>query len=255
LKIFFAGAEAVVSLKYNLDLQVRHWLATYIGMTPRVIDWFYNHPDMELFLDSGAFSAWSIGETIDLDQYIAFCLRHRRLFSVIASLDVIGNAEASMRNYDTMVKAGLDDVLPAWHYGEPDSVMEYYCKKTDYVAIGGIVALATKPALRAAVISKAKAIADRYKCRVHIYGMTHIQLLMRFRDVYSVDSTSWKAGMKYARALSLSGHDHEYAGRGGRKHYCLDKYNIYKLLQLERLINDRNEQESARTPQPAITPA
>ena len=50
-------------------------------------------PKLELFLDSGAYSVATIGQTVKLDQYISFIHKWKDLFTVYAALDDIGNAE------------------------------------------------------------------------------------------------------------------------------------------------------------------
>ena len=53
---------------------------------------------INLFLDSGAYSAWSKGVTIDIDEYISFIKKNIKYITVYANLDVIGDPEATYRN-------------------------------------------------------------------------------------------------------------------------------------------------------------
>ena len=48
---------------------------------------------VELFLDSGAFSAFTQKVTIDIQEYIAFIKEHEDIIDVYANLDVIGMPE------------------------------------------------------------------------------------------------------------------------------------------------------------------
>ena len=89
------------------------------------------------FMDSGAFSVWKSGKTISLADYIAFCKEHESLFEVIASLDVIGSADGTYRNYMKMREAGLNP-LPCFHKKEPFTYLDMYAKETSYIGLGGM---------------------------------------------------------------------------------------------------------------------
>ena len=82
---------------------------------------------VELFLDSGAFSAWSQGKEINIEDYIQFIKEHKDVIDVYANLDVIGDAEATWRNQLRMEKAGLNP-LPVFHYGEDISWLKNLLK-------------------------------------------------------------------------------------------------------------------------------
>lgn len=62
----------------------------------------------KIFADSGAFSARSLGAEIKLDDYCAWLDKWREQISVYASLDVIGNPEATWDKVDARTaKAAL----------------------------------------------------------------------------------------------------------------------------------------------------
>jgi hypothetical protein len=88
-------------------------------------------PRIELFLDSGAYTAWTKGQTIDVRDYIKFVREAEPWIAIYANLDVIpggsdrvrttADAEASaaqsVRNLQIMKDAGLKP-LPVFHQGE-----------------------------------------------------------------------------------------------------------------------------------------
>jgi hypothetical protein len=162
--------------------------------------------DFRFFLDSGAYSAWSRGTVIDLDEYCAFIKANIDLIEVYACLDAIPGvpgrsatsqertdaAETSWRNYLYMVNEGLDP-LPVFHYGEDfkylTRILEYGCP---YVGIGGLVGIPS---------DKRRAWLDRLfmlitddkgmpTVKTHGFGMTSVPLIFRY-PWYSVDSTTW----------------------------------------------------------------
>jgi len=82
-------------------------------------------------LDSGAYSAWNRDETIDIDEYIAFIKKHRKLVDTYVNLDVIpgkygrprtqqeveASAKLSYENLQYMKSKGLSPI-PVFHQGE-----------------------------------------------------------------------------------------------------------------------------------------
>lgn len=147
---------------------------------------------IKLFLDSGAFSAFTQGVEIDINDYIDFIKEYEEHLEVYANLDVIGDPGATFANQKIMEDAGLDP-LPCFHYGEPISYLEYYIKNYDYISLGGMVPISTKD-LRVWLDE----IFSKYICdkdgmplvKVHGFGLTSHPLMIRY-PWYSVDSTSW----------------------------------------------------------------
>lgn len=147
---------------------------------------------VDLFLDSGAFSAKTQGVEINLDDYIAFVKEHLLYLTVYANLDVIGDAEATLRNQKKMEAAGLNP-LPCYHYGEPIKYLTYYLDRYEYIALGGMVS-----PTNAALLPWLDQLFSRYICgcdglpkvKVHGFGLTSHRLMKRY-PWFSVDSTSW----------------------------------------------------------------
>lgn len=162
--------------------------------------------EFRFFLDSGAYSAWSRGTEIDLDEYCAFIKANIEHIEVYASLDVIPGkpgehasqqaretaAEQSWENYLYMLNEGLKP-LPVYHYGEPDRfltrMLDYGC---DYIGIGGLVAVTSK--MRRHWLDRVfTALTDAKGMpiiKTHGFGMTAIPLVFRY-PWYSIDSTTW----------------------------------------------------------------
>lgn len=158
----------------------------------------------EIFLDSGAFSAYSQGITLDIDQYIEFIKKYKDKLEVYCSLDVIGDPEASMRNQKYMEDAGLNP-LPVFHYGEPLEIFKNLVQKYDYVGVGGMVGSNGTARVTSSILALwlddlfSNYICDKdgiSKVKVHGFGVTSVDLLIRY-PWYSVDSTTWaiSAGM------------------------------------------------------------
>lgn len=148
---------------------------------------------VELFLDSGAFSAWSQGKEIDIQEYIKFIKENEEVIDIYANLDVIGNAEATWNNQMIMEKEGLHP-LPVYHFGENEKWLKKYLNKGyDYIALGGLVG-----GTNSALTQWLDPIWRNYltdskgypKVKIHGFGLTSFRLMLRY-PWYSVDSTSW----------------------------------------------------------------
>ncbi len=155
---------------------------------------------IDIFADSGAYSAASLGEKVDPQDYIRWVEKWQHHFSAVSAPDVIGDAVASTRETEVMLKAGLKvTVLPVYHVGEPWDFLHYWNDRADvdYIALGGMVPHRKDRKLLAAWLKKCFSII-RPDLRVHGFGMTSWPDLVRW-PWYSVDSSSWTAGFRYAR--------------------------------------------------------
>lgn len=156
---------------------------------------------IDLFLDSGAYSAWTQGAVIDLVEYIAFIKQHQDMLGLYANLDVIGEggkapcretAEMTLANQNQMEDAGLSP-LPVFHFGEPLEYLQYYVDNYDYMALGGLAALTPdkiRPFLDNCFSNYICGQDGIPKIKVHGFAVTSHKLMICY-PWYSVDSTSW----------------------------------------------------------------
>ena len=147
---------------------------------------------VNLFLDSGAFSAFTQGVEINIEEYIAFIKEHKQYLKVYSNLDVIGSAKETYKNQKIMEAAGLSP-LPCYHYGEPLRYLERYIENYNYVALGGMVPISTADLHKwldqiwEDIICDSKGMP---KVKIHGFGLTSHNLMWHY-PWYSVDSTSW----------------------------------------------------------------
>lgn len=202
MEIWFADIPgAPEQTEFKLDDKKR--LFSYFDTLPgnrihKLIEVKFMNTKIDLFLDSGAFSAFTQGVTIDLDEYIQFIKKHKDHLEVYANLDVIGDPEKTLDNQKKMEAEGLTPI-PCFHYGEPVSYLEHYLKTNDYIAFGGMAA--DKSGMALSNEKRAWWLDDMFcnyicgsdgipKVKVHGFGMTSFSLMLRY-PWYSVDSTSW----------------------------------------------------------------
>lgn len=151
----------------------------------------------KVFLDSGAFSAWTLGTVVDLPGYCEYIKRNMDILrveggAVMASvLDAVGDPLGTYRNQLHMEHLGVRP-LPCFHKGEDERYLEWYIQNYEYITIGGMVGSSVEQ-LRIWL----DRIWDRYLAphgkpllKVHGFGMTSVEL-MEMYPWYSVDSSSW----------------------------------------------------------------
>ena len=156
---------------------------------------FPTHP--EVFGDSGAFSAMSVGAAIDVHEYGRWLQRWQHLLHVYVGLDVIGDPVASEENQRVLEdQYGLRPV-PVFHGGEPWEYLHAYCARYPYVALGGMVSSAGPAAILRWLTHSFK-IGEEYGTRFHGFGQTRIEVLKSI-PFYSVDSSSWGSGHRYGQ--------------------------------------------------------
>lgn len=148
-------------------------------------------------IDSGAFSARSMGVEIPLADWIAFCQKTERKcpWVVYANLDVIGQTEesaaASYRNWKTMRREGLRPI-PVYHFGTHERWLRKYLDETDHIALGGLVGLRRKPVDWLDRVWVSHLLDRDLMPKVKVHGMgVGTALMMRRYPWHSVDCTSW----------------------------------------------------------------
>lgn len=157
---------------------------------------------VDLFADSGAFSAATLGIEIKLADYAAWLRQWAPLFTVQANLDVIGDHLATSVNLDSLRDAGCDP-LPVFHTGEPWHVLEGLCAEHKYVALGGLALHAGGGTNRRHLMSwlvRAFRIGVEHGTVFHGFGLTSASLVHDL-PFYSVDSTSYRWGLRYGMLM------------------------------------------------------
>lgn len=151
----------------------------------------------KVFLDSGAFSAWTLGTTIDLPAYCEYIKRNIDILrvedgAVMASvLDAVGDPQGTYNNQISMERLGVRP-LPCFHKGEDERYLQWYIQNYEYITIGGMVGSSVNQ-----LKTWLDRIWDRYLApngtpvvKVHGFGLTSVEL-MELYPWYSCDSSSW----------------------------------------------------------------
>lgn len=163
---------------------------------------------IDLFLDSGAFSAWTQNTQINLDDYIQFCLENLDFVTAIANLDVIPgrpyqqrtqedidtSAARGWENYQRMLKAGIpkDKLVHIFHQGEDMKWLKRMVKEIPYIGLSPANDSVTSQKVMW-LDSCMEYVLDTEGfplVKFHGFAVTSLQLMLRY-PWYSVDSTSW----------------------------------------------------------------
>lgn len=210
MKLYLAG---IYTSNFDLNGRVFARLNDEEKRMRNDIDWFlesyhYVHKPravermrregVKVFLDSGAFSAFSMGVNVDLPKYCAYIKQNLDIIEHVdgqplaSVLDAIGDADGTWHNQRAMEDLGVRP-LPCYHYGEPEEVLEYYIANYSYITIGGMVPIST-PQLKLWLDRLWKDyLTDENGfpvVKVHGFGLTSLPLMMRY-PWYSVDSSTW----------------------------------------------------------------
>lgn len=146
----------------------------------------------KLFLDSGAFSSFSLGVEVSIEAYAEWVKENQDVIEMASVLDAIGDPVGTFHNQNTLEKLGVQ-VLPCFHYGEPLDLCEYYVRNYEYITLGGMVPIPNNK-LKVwldEVWDKVLTDKDGYsRIKIHGFGLTSRELMDRY-PWYSCDSSSW----------------------------------------------------------------
>lgn len=221
---------------------MKHYLATYSDLRDRTfmatfLAYFEDIKGVDLFLDSGAFSAMSIGVKLNLHEYISFINRYGHMFKIIASLDVIWSPEKSLENYHDIRDHCKYKVIPTFHHTEPWEYLDIYAKETDHIGIGGMASLNTIGRIDfiGMVVKRARKINPKIKFHGFAVGTT--TAIQRVGNlIESVDTTRWLSPIKYANIRNRPRMTKNELTRPQLEKFL--RHEVFLLMKLENNINE-----------------
>lgn len=169
--------------------------------------------DSYLFADSTAYSAWSRGVDVDIDNYIDYANENINELHLLTSLDKIPGVKGtpptveeykqapqkSWENYLYMRERILDKdkLLPVFHLGEDFKHLHEMLEFTEdgkhipYIGLGGTVgASMTVKDNWFSQVFKVIQQSNNPNVHTHAFGLTSFKLLEKY-PFFSSDSTSW----------------------------------------------------------------
>ena len=188
MKIYLAGVD-------GYKIVCRRRLHSFVHSSVKDIDYDVE-VGSDIVLDSGAFSAWSLGKPIKLQDYINFVHEHKSKFTWYANLDVIVDPSKSGKltweNQCEMELQGLKP-LPVFHFQEDWKWLKQLVDNYDHIALGGMVEVPNAQLYDWLDGAFSEYLTDDKGmpiCKVHGFGWTAAKVVNRY-PWWSADSSSW----------------------------------------------------------------
>lgn len=141
--------------------------------------------DVEVLIDSGAFSAWNSGREIILEEYCDVCYEYKSKGWQYFQLDVIGNQKKTFDNYEYMISKGLNPI-PVFTRGANLKDLRHI-RDAKLIGLGSGVKTKGQHAYVKWFLTQEKDVDNR---QIHLLGYNNLKTVFTNR-VNSVDSTSW----------------------------------------------------------------
>lgn len=211
MDLYFAGSG---NIEYQFIQHNFNRLQSYLNEKTNIEYLITNKLKGKLFIDSGAFTAWTKGKIIDVDAYINWLNDRSDYIYLYGQLDSIPGdiikgatreqveeaAEKTWQNYLYMRPKmnNPDGLLYTFHVGEPYKYLKQALQWRDennkpiaYIALGGMVGK-PMPVKKAFLDTCFEIInnSSNPNVKVHAFGMTSFDLLEQY-PITSADSTSW----------------------------------------------------------------
>jgi hypothetical protein len=155
-----------------------------------------------------------------------------------ASLDVIGNPDATWVNLKALESYGLRP-LPVYHVTSPLSYLTRVLDNYNDFAIGAMVPFAKNRKMRELVQVLDKVWATILRARgpknlprTHAFGMSSERILYRY-PFYSADSTGWFQIVKYAKGQNKKVDDRTYKYLRAKNDASMFMYEIEHYKRIE----------------------
>ena len=193
----------------NIVQNLPHILESYHYINSNKIVEQMREDNAKVFLDSGAFSAHTLGVTIPIEEYCEYIKRNMDILRiedgvVMASvLDGIGDPLKTWRNQLVMEAYGAKP-LPCFHFGEDSRYLDWYTERYDYITIGGMVGKSTDSLIKWLDRIWEKNLVDgsgNAKIKVHAFGITSVTIMERY-PWWSCDSSSWIQSAAFGSIVS-----------------------------------------------------
>lgn len=212
MRVFFAVSNSDTYLNLLKEEGVENVLISYAFFKSphKTRKIFGDYNPKNLILDSGAFSVWSKGDEVDINQYALFCKEMMGWFPqsnvYCVNLDVIpgrfGTRPTFQQVQDSAVEGWINmeylesqglKVIPVFHQHEEFSVLDKLRAHTDYIGIS--------PANDVSMPEKLNWLNEVFSIikdtiKTHGFAVTSHKQLYAY-PFFSVDSSSWTSPSRF----------------------------------------------------------
>jgi hypothetical protein len=219
MKIYFAvGSREYLYLL--LVCGVKNILCSFAYPEPYLSNKVLKKHGIKMMIDSGAFTAWSKGKQVNIDDYIAFIKKHNDIIDPdqVVNLDVIkgGRDQANQNEFNEACKKGFEnyyyikektghDPIHVFHQGDNFIWLEKMLRECKYIGVSP-----NKDASQDAIdkwlydcfyIIKN---SDNPDIKTHAFGLTSEELLMKY-PYTTADSSAWALTSAFGTVLTPYG--------------------------------------------------
>ena len=202
--LFFAGSQNQLAESYLMNNGCNRLLSYWSdkSIITKWVQFKKENPKCKnkLFIDCGAYTAFTQGVVIDIDTYVNYINQIIDYVDIVASLDIIGDGvttDTDKKTYENYLylKEHIkckEKLLPTFHQGDKIEYLIKYLEDTDinYIALGGLVGSARKELCGFFDNCYRVITSKRPDIKVHAFGMTSKPILAQY-PFSSADSTGW----------------------------------------------------------------
>ena len=207
INYFAGGADLLV---YDI---IKNHLIAWIDRSQVKLRQQHFTKDSNVMFDSGAFTAFTTGKKIDINEYAEFIKNYvliweKKLKSLnFINLDVIGDAEKSWKNQHKLENLNVNTIPVIHQGGFKTKHLEKACNEYSYFAVGGLVGKDRKKQIIPFLDYCYKFIFEYYKknkklIKVHLLGVADPKVLYRY-PAFSCDSTAYMSVNRFGTSRFL----------------------------------------------------
>lgn len=217
LTIFFSGVESEFYLDTLYDLGIRDFLMSYEYLRGKGVSTFKKYKDIRLFIDSGAYTYQNDPKYEEyteeqwvkqIKEYLEWAKKHKDNIFAIADLDLqylsnVGYEKVYEWRKTYFEPFMLETGIPVCFIYHEDGLdqWEYMCKRYPYVGLSLAIDKVENGSNQLREMFK---IAEKHNALCQGMASTNTKLLTQY-PFYTVDSTTWNAGLKYGEISVWTG--------------------------------------------------
>jgi len=227
---------------------------------------FCVQPQRRIFIDSGAFTVWTKGKKVNLDQYIAFCKEIKSMAKcqlVFAALDVIPGRkngatptdgeikkafDEGWDNYQTMKQEGISPCLMTFHQFDRRRWLTQIADDSDYFAVAprkSGVKESEKATFLGNVFNYIQGNEGPPNKKVHGLGISSLEWMKQF-PFFSIDNSGWLQSVRSHSRAHISRAGTVYKRRSyWEKRALADGIPAEGLADLRKMLGYRPKEEKA----------
>jgi hypothetical protein len=235
MKLFFAGNFDNRSNDYiNTNALIKNRLYSFATEKVPARNWKHT-----LLLDSGAFTEFTTGKQIHINELIQF-IKDTKPWNAI-QLDKIGDEEETWNRYLYMKSKGVKPLPVIPRDSTKKHIERVLTLSQDYICLGGLVPISgirDRPKLIAWLDYLYREYPNIRNKKVHCLGIMQKVILQRY-PFYSADSSSWLSVFRYP----IAGQNIDRMRQIGDKTKTKSRYEVVspyieKQLQMEKHLTD-----------------